>query len=289
MHNKPVRKILRPPYSRATRSTVPSDTPARSPAVDLAQLGHALRTTFVELSADATQQEFVTQSRFKPHSRIRTLVHRILRTFVSDYDANALLAMYPMHLLGTEQWRSLLQLKGPGRLLDVGAGDGGLTQHLAPLFTSITTSETSRHMAKRLRQRGFECLLGDVTQFTSLTKYDCITCLNVVDRTPTPRHLVSYLANAIEPGGYLVLATPLPIRAFYYQGPQTLEPREQLATPGPSWERAANQFVALIQEVAPQLALQRWSRTPYLSWGDSEQGLYVLDDFVGVWSLPPAG
>ncbi len=278
-----MRKILPCPLQPRYPQAVRSDYPQTSLVVDLTQLGQSLRTTFVALVPDAVQREFVDRSRATPHSRLLTLSHRILRTFISDYDVNGLLGMYPMHLLSTAQWRVLLGSKPGDRLLDVGAGDGGLTRQLAPLFTSITTSETSRSMARRLKRQGYACLERDIAIGPFDDKYDCVTCLNVVDRTPRPRQLVVTLADALEPGGLLALATPLPMRAFYYDGPRTLEPKEALSAPGPSWERSATQFVDAVREVAPRLTLRSWTKAPYLSWGDSANGLYELHDFVGVW------
>lgn len=238
---------------------------------------------FLELPDDTARLDFVARARQRPHSRWLTATHRIVRSFISDYDANGLLGMYPMHLLSTAQWRSLLPSKGPGRLLDVGAGDGGLTRELSPLFTSITTTETSRAMARRLRRLGYECLQQDLAQSTLEGQFDCVTCLNVVDRTPRPRQLITALAQLVAPSGALVIATPLPLRAFYYQGPRTLEPHERLSAPGPSWERAVGQFVAAIGPLLAGFELERWSKAPYLSWGDAQRELYALDDFVGVW------
>ena len=40
-------------------------------------------------------------------------------------------------------------------LLDVGAGDGCVTEKLSPFFKSITATEVSRPMVYRLRSRGF--------------------------------------------------------------------------------------------------------------------------------------
>lgn len=45
-----------------------------------------------------------------------------------------------------------------GRLLDVGAGAGNVTQQLAPLFEEVVTTEVSSMNAVRLRQRGFVCV-----------------------------------------------------------------------------------------------------------------------------------
>lgn len=283
MHNKRVNKILRQPSSRATRKTVAPSSPDGNEPVDLTQLGQQLQHRFLELPADSTRLDFIARAKKRPHSWWLTTTHRIVRSFMSDYDANGLLGMYPMHLLSTAQWRSLLHLKEPGRLLDVGAGDGGLTRELSPLFTSITTTETSRAMARRLRRRGYECLEQDLSQTPLARQFDCVTCLNVVDRTPLPRQLIAALATLVTPGGALVIATPLPLRAFYYEGPRTLEPRERLSAPGPSWERAVGQFVAAVEPLLSGFELRRWSKAPYLSWGDHARDLYSLDDFVGVW------
>lgn len=211
----------------------------------------------------------------------------MLRGWLSDYDVNGLLDMYPMYLLGTPSWQTLLQRPSGGSLLDVGAGDGGLTQHLGPLFDRVTTTEASWAMAKRLRRRGYDCIRGDIGETPLETTFDCVTCLNVLDRTPYPLRLLRALGKTCRAGGQLVLATPLPLRAFYYRGPQTLTPPERLFAPGPSWERAAVQLVAAIQEVLPRFDLRRWSYAPYLSWGDADRTLYTLDAWIGVWERPP--
>lgn len=191
--------------------------------------------------------------------------------------------MYPMYLLGTPGWSVLLEGNAGGTLLDVGAGDGGLTRQLAPLFSRITTTESSWAMARRLRNQGYECLARDVGETPVEAQYDCVSCLNVIDRTPYPLRLLRALGTACRPNGSLVVATPLPLRAFYYRGPRTLTPPERLHAPGPTWERAALQLVSAVGEILPGFELERWSQVPYLSWGDSEQRLYTLDDWVGVW------
>jgi 2-polyprenyl-3-methyl-5-hydroxy-6-metoxy-1,4-benzoquinol methylase len=255
--------------------------PAKPP--DLTQLGQKLQTAYVELGSDDAQREFIVRSQTRPHSWLLTMTHRIVRSFMSDYDANGLLGMYPMHLLSSTQWRLLLELEHAATLLDVGAGDGGLTRHLAPLFTSITTTETSPAMARRLRKRGYECLVQDLSEHPLQTAFDCVTCLNVVDRTSKPRDLIERLSRLVAPGGRLVLAVPLPIRAFYYLGPRTLEPTQALHAHGPSWERAAMQLATTVSTLAPDFELTRWSKASYLSWGDHARTLYSLEDFVGVW------
>lgn len=251
-----------------------------------AQLGE-LWLKHVAIADDASQTAFIVGAHTQPHSTWKTRTHRVLRAWLSDYDVNGLLGMYPMFLMSNDGWRSLLQESLPqdarGSLLDVGAGDGGLTQQLAPLFSEVTTTEASWAMARRLRRRGYRCLRQDIGETPLGETFDCVTCLNVLDRTAYPLRLLRALSRLCAPDGCLVLATPLPLRAFYYEGPQTLTPPERLFAPGPTWEHAARQFTDAVNDILSEFELLRWTDMPYLSWGDSEEPLYVLHDFVGVW------
>lgn len=242
-----------------------------------------LWTKHIELAPDAGQTRFVSEARARPHSAFRTRCHRVLRAWLSDYDVNGLLGMYPMYLLGTPSWSALLG-QHPGRaLLDVGAGDGGLTRHLAPLFAEVSTTESSWAMARRLRQQGYTCWRRDIGKAPLPETFDCVSCLNVLDRTPYPLRLIRALGQACAPRGCVVIATPLPLRAFYFDGPRTLTPAERLMPPGLGWERSARQLVRTVSEALPGFELECWTEAPYLSWGDADEPLYVLEDWVGVW------
>jgi SAM-dependent methyltransferase len=63
-----------------------------------------------------------------------------------------------MFTLSREQVRVLLPTIArlpDASLLDVGAGDGGVTARMAPLFRSVTATEVSGPMCRRLRRRGY--------------------------------------------------------------------------------------------------------------------------------------
>ncbi len=267
----------------------PSSSSGHSYAVDSTKLNATLTERFVQLGPDSASTAFEQAARCRPHSRTRTWLHRALRGFFSDYDVNGVLEMYPMHLLSTVQWEALLRGVPRGGLLDVGAGDGGLTRHLTPLFSSTTTTESSWAMAKRLRRAGYECIEGDIGLLDHRRTYDCVSCLNVLDRTEFPVRLLNAMNPLIHVGGALIVANPLPLDPFYYRGPSTRIPKQRLHAPGPTWERAVAQLVRAVESALPGLHLHAWTRAPYLSWGDANQPLYQLDDFVGVWCKSPDG
>lgn len=214
--------------------------------------------------------------------RAKTALHRALRLFLSDFDANGLLHMYPMHLLGTSQWKELLGPDAISRHLDVGAGAGDITRTIAPLASETVTTETSRFMARNLRKLGFRCIEADVAESdVPEPGYDLVTCLNVIDRCARPESLLSKLTAALTPGGRLVVATPFPFDPFVYRGARSLDPKERLAVPRESWERSVTALVANVLEPL-QLEPETVSRVPYLCRGDADRPLYVLDDALVV-------
>jgi SAM-dependent methyltransferase len=250
-------------------------------ACDLAILPAELASTFVELSADARLRRYVDHLGTTRPGTVRTLLQRGLSTFMSDFDANGLLGMYPMHLVSTEQVSRLLGPSARGRLLDVGAGSGDVTAELAPLFGEVVTTEVSRAMAHRLRGRGWQTHRVDVAaRGAPAPPYDVVSCLNVLDRCLFPRALLRQCRDALAPDGRLLLSVPLPYLPLAYRGGRTMAPPEALDVYSTCYELGAG--LVFERVLAPLgLVVERWSRVPYLSGGDSHQPFYALD--AAIW------
>src|SRR5882724_4596837 len=270
-------------FSRAARARAMSDAPPRRRLAvvqslqslnlrydaDVAALSPHLRERFITLTRDAGSDTFLSTAKSGRHGWLRTRAHRVLRFFVSDFDANGLLDMYPLHVASSEQWRALLGDQRAMRLLDVGAGYGGVTRTLLPFAERVVATELSAPMARSLRRMAVECHQIDVTeQDVPGAPFDLVSCLNVLDRTARPRRMLRRLVELLEPGGRLIVALVLPYRPFYYLGADTPEPLERLACDAPTWEAAVNQLVE--RELGPLgLDLLTLARVPYLSFGDS--------------------
>jgi len=251
---------------------------------DAARLPTTLHDRFVRLELDDAARAFLARGAEAPHSALRTSAQKILRAFFSDFDANALLGMYPMHLVSTAQAEKLLGGRPGGALLDVGAGDGGVTAQIAPLFDEVFATEMSRAMAWRLRRRGFECRRVDLAPAADDgRRFRVVSLLNVLDRCRLPATLLRRAAEYLEPGGRLLVALALPYLAHYYVGPATPPPEERLAIEGTSWEARLASFVdSVLRPIGLRPAAI--SRAPYLSHPDSTRTVGVLDDAVVVAS-----
>ena len=257
---------------------------------DVAALSPRYRAAFVRLSRDAGTEAFLAEAEVGRHAWARTKLHRMLRFFVSDFDANGMLGMYTLHVASTEQWRTLLGPERIERVLDVGAGSGGVTRRLLPLAEQVITTELSAAMARSLRRGGLECHQLDITEQDlpePRSRFDLVCCLNVLDRTARPRRFLRRAVQLLEPGGRLLIALVLPYRPFYYSGAETPEPLERLACGEPEWEAAVNTL--LERELEPLgLTLERLARVPYLSFGDTDRSLYELDDAILVLRKSPS-
>ncbi len=247
---------------------------------DVGSLG-ALGGRFRELALDDAARAFIDRSCDAPHGEMALWARRMLGAFLSDYDANGLLGIYPMHLLGTEQWRELLRDHSRGRLLDIGAGDGHVTATLAPLFEQVVVTETSRPMARRLEKRGFHVHAHDLLERPIEGPFDAVALLNVIDRTSRPLSLLRRARELLATNGAVIVATPLPIRAHVHVGPDTVDPEEPIDADG-AWEAAAVAVAGTFERCG--LRVESLSRAPYLSRGSARRPVWVLDDAIYVCS-----
>lgn len=240
-----------------------------------------------ELRLDEETAAWLGALKTKRRGSFRTLLQRTLREYVSDFDANALLDMYPMFLLSRAQIGTLLHLQPDSRLtsaLDVGAGSGDVTRALVPWCDRLVTTERSWGMARRLRKLGFECLRIDLAEAREAlpgAPFQLISCFNVLDRSPKPASLLRAMRALLAPGGRLLLSVPLPYEPMFYAGAKTLDPLEALDVAGSEWSSCALDLCARVLPAHGLRAL-RLSRAPYLSGGDSRRAAYVLDTAVVV-------
>eukprot|EP00736_Rhodelphis_marinus_P000211 Rmarinus@m.30133 len=126
-------------------------------------------------------------------------------------------------------------------------------------------------------------------------QFDVVTCLNVLDRCKRPRELIKDVFVRVKPGGRAVFAVVLPfcehveasgLWAMFDSSahkPDEDHALRELRRHG-SWEEGVCRFVDLFR--AAGFELVSFSRTPYLSRGDSFRPIHVLDDAIFVLEKP---
>ena len=176
------------------------------------------------LLLDRATLDFLSQG---PHSRCWSWARTALGWFVTDTTALGLLGAYQMHVLSTEQCRSLLAPRAGlatgaintasdraplfGSLLDVGAGEGRVTSCLAPLFRQVCATDVCGPMVWRLRRRGFDAHKTETPSSLAPAKFDVVALLNVLDRCDKPIAMLNECRDRMQADtGRLLLSIVIP-------------------------------------------------------------------------------
>ncbi|XP_024937610.1 methyltransferase-like protein 9 [Cephus cinctus] len=236
-----------------------------------------------DAAAEAFLDQSIDRSDSLPLQAWHSLARSALSWFMSRTSINGLLGRGSMHVFSTEQFQKLMsasKYKGPwNSLVDLGAGDGATTAHVAQLFKKVYATEISPPMRWTLAKRGFTLL--DVNNWhTDAGPFDVILCLNLLDRCDRPNTLLRRLKDTLAPGGRLVVALVLPFSPYVEVGERgDHKPSEYLPVKGNGLE---GQIASLIDRVFSPLGLRClvWSKLPYLCEGDLGQAFYFLDDVV---------
>jgi SAM-dependent methyltransferase len=111
-------------------------------------------------------------------------------------------------------WRERLQKvatlsRPPGRLLDVGCGDGAFLREAAGHGWIVRGTEFSPAGAGFARAAGVPVFGGELWEARLPGEsFDVITCWHVIEHVADPRRLVGEMHRLLRPGGVLVMATP---------------------------------------------------------------------------------
>ncbi|KAK6041660.1 DREV methyltransferase, partial [Cooperia oncophora] len=277
-----------------------------------------LQSTFFLSFLDADTESFLEDSFATSNSLCLQLYYAffsfLMSFFLSKTSINGLLHRGGMFLFSTNQLQEFLDIPtgwNPEnkQLLDLGAGDGGITKKLSAFYSKVYVTEMSQArtsgfpavylrlfgfrryitvmslpcvvMRWRLRNEGFH--VEDVEQWSSSTRrYDIISALNLLDRHYNPRKLLRDLHSlALRSNCNVLLAVVLPIHQYveFHPSRKTTKADEKLAVEGRTIEEQASFLVA--REFYPAgFELVRWTKLPYLCEGDYYKPFYVLNDVV---------
>uniref|UniRef100_A0A1I7YX74 Methyltransferase-like protein 9 n=1 Tax=Steinernema glaseri TaxID=37863 RepID=A0A1I7YX74_9BILA len=246
---------------------------------------------------DTASEQFLGYSTAVSNSLCLQMYYALASTFLSIFmtktNINGFLNRGGMFLFSREQMKDFLDIpddwiKADKMILDLGAGDGGVTSVLNEFYAKVHVTEMSKVMQWRLQQKGFTVIPAD-TWANTHHKYNLVTALNLLDRHFNPSLLLSELhKKTTESNCLLMIAVVLPVRQYVEFNPSSRSTRADSAigVKGRTFEEHANSLVKDVFEPAG-FELVRWTRVPYLCEGDINRAFYKLDD--AVFLLRPVG
>ncbi|XP_047466045.1 methyltransferase-like protein 9 isoform X2 [Mugil cephalus] len=251
-------------------------------------LGESLQPLFIQSHLDLGTKAFLKQSVEKSGWMFTQLYHSfvssVLSPLVSRTSINGFLGRGSMFVFSPDQFRQLLRIDPDWRaerLLDLGAGDGGVTEVMGAHFRAVYATEVSPPMKWHLQRRNYMVLGIDEWQQTGF-QYDVISCLNLLDRCDDPLHLLQDIKRSLVPRtGRLILAAVLPFQPYVEVGGKWERPKEHIILKGKTWEEQATNMSNEVFRRAG-FEVEALTRLPYLCEGDMYNDYYVLDDAVFV-------
>jgi SAM-dependent methyltransferase len=97
----------------------------------------------------------------------------------------------------------------PGRLLEVGCGDGGQLDRLRSMNWETEGQEIDAAAVERARTRGLRVHLGNLQDLSlPAESFDVVTMSHVIEHAHDPVELLKQCHRVLRPGGLLIVVTP---------------------------------------------------------------------------------
>ncbi|KAI0234730.1 Methyltransferase-like protein 9 [Lamellibrachia satsuma] len=257
-------------------------------ALETNSLPEELQKKFLQCDEDEETKTFLTNCYEKAEWIFTQLYHSLARSvlswFMSSTSVNGFLRRGSMFVFSKAQVEGLLGISQKwkaDKLLDLGAGDGMVTQQLASHFSEVYTTEVSTTMTWRLQEKGYN-VLGLNEWHDGTHKFDVISCLNLLDRCDQPASLLHNMKAALTPDtGRLIVATVVPFKPYVESGGINHKPSEILPIQG---DTLVEQIASFERDVFKPygFTVERFTKLPYLCEGDLERSFYILKDVVFV-------
>jgi SAM-dependent methyltransferase len=97
---------------------------------------------------------------------------------------------------------------GPGRLLDIGCGNGAFLLRAQTAGWDVEGVEPDAVAASQARAHGLAVFVGDIADFVPVDRYDVITLAHVIEHLHDPSTMLRACVDLLRPSGTLWIATP---------------------------------------------------------------------------------
>lgn len=101
------------------------------------------------------------------------------------------------------------------RVLDIGCGGGILSESMARMGAEVTGIDLSEpsisvarlHALESELSVDYECIAAEDFAAENASRFDVVTCLELLEHVPDPASTVAACAEAVKPGGYVFFST----------------------------------------------------------------------------------
>uniref|UniRef100_A0A8C9PSF6 Methyltransferase like 9 n=1 Tax=Spermophilus dauricus TaxID=99837 RepID=A0A8C9PSF6_SPEDA len=187
-----------------------------------------------------------------------SFVSSVLSLLMSGTSISVLL-VGSMFVFSPDQFQRLLKINPDWkthRLLDLGAGDGEVTEIMSPHFEEIYAIELPGTMIWQLQEKKYRVGF----------QYDPLT-------------LLEGIRSVLEPTrGRVILALVLPFHPYVENGGKWEKPSKILEFKGQNWKEQVNSLPEVFRKAG--FVIEAFTRLPYLCKGDMYNNYYVLDDYL---------
>uniref|UniRef100_A0A8R1IAD3 Methyltransferase-like protein 9 n=1 Tax=Caenorhabditis japonica TaxID=281687 RepID=A0A8R1IAD3_CAEJA len=259
-------------------------------------MSNAAKKLFMQSIPDIETQEFLDRSNNIANNyfwqTVRNLGVMLLGTVYSKTDINGMTGFGNMYLFSEQQFAKFLGIDQTSwspinkKVLDLGAGNGDITEHMRPFFQDVYATELSLKMQKRLKSKGYT-LLDAVNWSDTDIKVDLITAFNLLDRHYSPQKLLNDLWKVAHRSKCnVIVSLVLPVSHYVEFNPngKSTRPDNYLNVQGRSFADHVHHMILNVFKPA-NFRVVRWTRLPYLCEGDMSHSAYYLPD--GVFLLEP--
>lgn len=232
-----------------------------------------LKEKFVELTCDSETEDFITMCHTFSYFYLlkKSIIKPILLKFYSLPDANGMLGSGRMFLFSQNHLSIILDNQKFSSMLDIGAGDGFVTDKFKPYINGeITCIETAVKLQGVLKKKGF------TIKYEIEGEYELVCLLNVLDRCENPETIMKQIHNVKKK--LVLISIVLPFSGFYQEGTKKLPQKEKFCSYYKSFEESVN----VINKKFGDLGFEtlKISRLPYLSEGNMNKEMFFLDTAI---------
>ncbi|CAO4385423.1 unnamed protein product [Caenorhabditis nigoni] len=258
------------------------------PETNLSQLA---QQKFFSSEADNQTQMFLDNSNKIASNffwqTVRNIGVMILSSVYTKTDINGMTGFGNMFLFSENQFSKFLTIERSSwvssgkKVLDLGAGNGDITEHMRPFFDDVYATELSPKMRKRLASKGYTVL--DALEWANTdVKFDLITAFNLLDRHYSPSKLLQDLWNVSHRSNcHVIVSLVLPVSHYVEFNPNgsSTRPDSYLNVQGRTYADHVHHMIVNVFKAA-NFEVVRWTRLPYLCEGDMNNSAYYLPDAV---------